>query len=134
MKYTIKIHYVTGDSFGSHETTNTVELEWENLDVAKENLQRIKEHYEYYSHINEMSLESHKRGYIEKKHKFIESVKEKDWFVEQKYYDSTNSLKLKTDNGKDFLLNAFWIGYFERLKGAEIIMVEPKISDMEFWL
>lgn len=41
--YRIKISYSTGNSFGSEDTWDYLELTWKNLDVAKENLQRIKE-------------------------------------------------------------------------------------------
>lgn len=46
--YRIKISYLTGDSFGTQDTYDYLELTWKNLDIAKENLQRIKEHYELY--------------------------------------------------------------------------------------
>jgi len=49
MKYQIKYTYDTGDSFRKHPNrVGYLEAVWSNLDVAKDNLRRIKEHYEYY--------------------------------------------------------------------------------------
>lgn len=45
MLYKIKIEYKTGNSFGSHDEEGEIEYKWENLEIAKENLKRIKEHY-----------------------------------------------------------------------------------------
>lgn len=53
MKYKIKYDYNTGDSF--HEDRDQIsylECIWTNLEIAKNNLRRIKEHYEYYCYCN----------------------------------------------------------------------------------
>lgn len=47
-KYKIKISYYTGDSFGNYDSEDYLELSWDNLAIAKDNLQAIREHYEYY--------------------------------------------------------------------------------------
>jgi hypothetical protein len=44
MSYQIKISYRTGNSFGSHDEERTLEHTWKNKDIARENLDRIKEH------------------------------------------------------------------------------------------
>lgn len=49
--YKIEITYITGNSFGSHETKDVLDLEWENLEIAKENLKAIKEHWTFYNKI-----------------------------------------------------------------------------------
>lgn len=47
MKYQIKYIYDTGDSFNHYrDEEGVLELINEDLNVAKENLKRIKEHYE----------------------------------------------------------------------------------------
>ena len=50
MTYVIEFDYQTGDSFHTYEEYNVLltDFEWENLEVAKENLQRVKEHYSWY--------------------------------------------------------------------------------------
>lgn len=62
-KYKIKISYCTGNSFGSEDTEDLVELDWDNLDIAKENLQYIKEHYKQYEECN-TSKQTKNRRYI----------------------------------------------------------------------
>lgn len=120
MSYQIKVKYQTGDSFGSQDTEDIIELDWNNLDVAKQNLQRIKEHYEQYRQLNGWRNEyGHKD-----RDSIIEKNKTKDWFVGE---DNTTwstpeyCIKLYTDDGKPFQISCFWCGYFEYLHGAEII-------------
>ena len=47
-KYYIEIFYETGDSFSSSDEICTLELQWDNLDIAKENIKRIQAHNEWY--------------------------------------------------------------------------------------
>jgi hypothetical protein len=117
--YKIKIYYQTGNSFGSEDTSDYIELTWKNLDIAKENLDYIKEHYEMYSDLNGYSYRK-KRSNDET----IELYKDKPWFVAE--YDFC--LKLKTDDGQFMQISAFWCGYFEALHEAEII---ADTSDMK---
>ena len=44
MKYKIKIYYSTGNSFGTYNTETYLELTFKDLEIAKANLIRIKEH------------------------------------------------------------------------------------------
>jgi|AntRauMFilla1563_2_1112583.scaffolds.fasta_scaffold00519_4 hypothetical protein len=44
-RYTIKIEYTTGNSFTSEDTSDVITLSWDNLEIAKENLLAIKEHW-----------------------------------------------------------------------------------------
>jgi hypothetical protein len=147
-KYRIKISYRTGNSFRSEDTEDTLEIGWNNLDIAKQNLQFIKEHYEMYKDLD---------AYTPKKSKeqWYELNQNKEWFVYEKvlYYkdnaiderhrfkynnedlkympDNTmaqNCIKLKLDNGNDFQMWCFWCGYFETLYSAEIEMDD---SDMK---
>lgn len=52
MIYRIKIEYCTGNSFGSNDEIRCIDLEWQDLNVAKQNLQRIDEHYKQYENIS----------------------------------------------------------------------------------
>jgi hypothetical protein len=141
-KYRIRISYSTGNSFGSHDATDYIELTWNSLDIAKENLQRIKEHYDMYRDVDNYRTPK-------KKADIFSYNKEKDWFVnipklfcistnnaiDEKYkakvgsgnweyrpdyHYATNCLYMKSDNGKKMQLSAFWCGYFEQLHEAEI--------------
>ncbi len=120
-KYRIEYNYDTGDTFRTEEDlTSELEFEWENLDIAKENLKRIKEHYEWYS-----SKESYRK----------KDMDPPSWWN----CDSGTSMKnmehylinLKMDNGKEVQIHAPWCGYFETLNSAKIIQ---EGSDMEFSL
>lgn len=51
-EYRIKLSYCTGNSLCSENETSYLDLTWQNIDVAKENLLRIKEHYEMYKNVN----------------------------------------------------------------------------------
>lgn len=118
--YKIKAYYTTGDSFGSEETDTILELGWENLDIAKANLQRIKEHYKFYRELNDYWSRSRRTSEVIK-----EEVSSKDW------YYSEFSVKLYADNGNEFIISAPWCGYFETLHRCEIIK-EIGTDDMSF--
>lgn len=113
--YKIKYTYETGNSFGRETTSDILEFEFNNLELAQENLQRIKEHYEQYRETD---------GYMRRNaNEIYEQNKNKDWFVETKnYYHSRSCLKLKLDNGKFVQFWAPWCGYFETLYSAEIVL------------
>lgn len=138
MKYKIKIYYTTGDSYKSYECEDLLELSWENLDIAKENLLAIKEHYDGARDYSDYSFE-----------KWVEINKDKFWFVDRKKlysisrnqaiderhkdrfvgdceyrideYMAKSCIKFKTDDGNLMQIGCFWIGYFESLNKAEIV-------------
>lgn len=141
--YKIKIDYSTGDSFGSEDLTRYLELTWQNIDIAKDNLLRIKEHYEMYS-----DLENYSKSTLTEQEWFAKN-KDKEWFVNKpklfcissgnaidehhkktvgdgnwEYrpddYYARYCLKLKADNGNSMQISAFWCGCFETLYKAEI--------------
>ncbi len=141
-KYEIIIHYATGNSFGSQDTEDALSCEWNKLDVAKENLVRIKEHHDLFQKLDKFLISK------EEKTSLIEESKNKPWFrLEEKPYRISGdyriemsetkkyegdwemrpdmmtaelSVILKTDEGKDFVQSCFWQGYFERLYSADI--------------
>lgn len=119
MKYKIKINYDTGDSFNSYQGEESeLELEWDNMDVAKQNLQRIKAHYQLCLNTDNLS---DRKKYKE----LVDAAKEEDWFTDETTFKYT--IKLKTDTGNDWQIHTFWCGYFERLNYAMII---PLDSDL----
>lgn len=148
--YSIKISYATGNSFGSSDEVDFLELTWKNLDIAKENLRAIKEHYDMYQLVDGYSTARSNRR------QNIENNKDKEWFVNKPKLFCTSQnraidenqkdkfpndweyriddhyavycLKLKADNGNLMQISAFWCGYFESLHEAEIIPIE---SDMK---
>lgn len=78
MKYRIKYNYDTEDSFRNDPDNSAfLEMTWENLEVAKQNLQRIKDHYSQYKELRHRSYFSSSKT----KEEVLEENKDKDWFV-----------------------------------------------------
>jgi hypothetical protein len=104
--YKIKIEYKTGNSFGSHDETDYLELEFKDLKVAEENIIRIKNHYEYY--------QKHSDMWHKPKGKLPKGVV---------WNERYGAILLETidDDGNIFTENPFWVGYFETLYGASIV-------------
>lgn len=123
-KYKIKVEYSTGNSYGSEDTESFIDLEWDNLDIAKENLQAIKEHWGFYREYG---------GHWFSNHKEKKDYSGKWWYPEIDGVIGADNIhhcmKLKADNGKTMQQWNFWCGYFEYLIGAEIVTDE---SDTKF--
>ena len=100
-KYYIHVSYQTGDSFKHYDTSTNIELQWDNLDIAKQNLQRIKEHYAWYD-------TNHGNGsyYIKDEDK----APKPDFVNNDKY---SFRLNLLLDDGSEMIYSASaWCGYF----------------------
>ena len=126
MKYKILIKYRTGDSFRNEDTSDFLDLEWDSLAIAKENLKAIQDHWEMYSKVNSYSFRTSK----ESKSSVLASYSNNWWYV--KNLDSffpENQMMLKADNGNLMQQSNFWCGYFEHLYSAEIIVNK---SDIKF--
>lgn len=120
MRYRIKIEYKTGNSFRTFNTEDYVECSWEKLEVAKENLARIKEHYKYYQSCHDY--------YLSREIKDIKKEAEKKpWYSSQ--YDFC--VKLKLDDGTETDYCSFWCGYFEKPYSAEIVQDPDSDSDLK---
>lgn len=148
--YKIKLYYETGNSFGTDQAEDYLELTWQNLDVAKENLVAIKEHYtmhqeieSYHKKLTDQQIfkNNSKKGWfvehiipvnkktgckIEEKAKKI--LGEGNWEYRIDEYFAKRCINLKTDSGDKMQISAFWTGYFETLHSAEI---EIDTSDMK---
>lgn len=153
-KYKIRINYKTGNSFGSHNESDLLEIDWDNFDIAKENLQAIKDHYTKVYREIETSYSARKDNQeICKQYQnewwFVKILKpyristddaisekqkskyQNDWENRFDDYMASNCIKLKTDRGNIMQMSCFWCGYFETLIGAKIEVDE---SDTEFEL
>lgn len=121
--YTIEITYKTGDSFGSHEETECIGLQWEDKALARKALHNIKEHYTLYQE-NESSWRRERT-----KEQILAEVIIKDWYVNASKceydlkYPSFHICSAQMDNGEWRNLPMFWIGYFEDLREAKVISV-----------
>jgi hypothetical protein len=151
LKYKISLRYETGNSLHSEEVTDSLDPVWENLDIAKDNLRRIKEHYEQYLTLNGCSynrknvndaLRSNmnkdwfvcvmKPFHIGRNHAISEEYKKTlmdgEWENRLDEFMAEHTIRLKLDNGNDFQMTPYWIGQFESLREAEII---PDNTDMK---
>lgn len=121
--YTIKIDYQTGNSFGIEDRSSNLEANW-NLEVAKENLQRIKEHYQIIKdRDNYVSIGSSKETSLMKK------IKTERWYT-GKYFEW--SIKLLENDSTEKEYRCFWTGYFERLYGGTIVETDEYDATMSF--
>tara|TARA_Y100000034_G_scaffold102055_1_gene126744 strand:+ start:3341 stop:3697 length:357 start_codon:yes stop_codon:yes gene_type:complete len=94
--YSIKVEYETGDSFHTEDTECILDATWSDPDIAKQNLVRIQEHYDW----------SERGG-------------EKPDFCKGK--DAKYYFPILLDDGTEKEICASWCGYFETLYGATII-------------
>lgn len=116
-KYAILIHYETGDSLGTEEREDFLDGRWENEDVIRENICRIKEHFDWYANKNYMS------GGYRSLNGFTETP-EPEWHKGE--YE--NTIILFTDDGTPYKQSAFWCGYFKTLYGAKAVKKEEEIG------
>lgn len=76
--YKIKYIYDSGDSFETQQDLEgTLELTWNNPQVAEKNLERIEEHYKMYQEIQDS------RWNKKTKQEILEEHQDKDWFVKK---------------------------------------------------
>lgn len=92
-KYKLKYNYDTGNSFNTdYGLEEYLELEHNNLDIAKENLKRIELHYIQYKELNNISWSS--KMTVED---ILEKNKNEPWFVKEDklcvYYMEGNKRK-----------------------------------------
>lgn len=153
-KYTIKYTYDTGDSFkNEYDLEDTIDISWDNLDIAKKNLERIEQHYKQYKELNSyrgrgnqvileenqgkdwfvfkpllVCYKGNKKSYNaideSQKQKAIEQGYSTDYITDES--TAKHQIILYTDEGKPFQFHAPWCGYFESLNSVEIIMAEDK--------
>jgi hypothetical protein len=102
--YQIKVEYETGDSFGRSDEQEILRHSWSNLDIAKENLQRIKEHYLWANN--------------------WQPERKAPSFLEDTTHYGRWDINLLNDERNEVRFGVSWVGYFETLYGASIIADE----------
>jgi hypothetical protein len=115
-RYTIQIHYLTGNSFGSYDAIDCLGITWENLERAKAGLARIAEYYR-----------AENKGMFDRTGP--ETIKTLPGYCED--YPEV-SMTFELDDGTEQRHNTFWRGYFERLTRAEVIVVDGEDEGMVF--
>lgn len=120
--FKIKYEYETGDSFSNEDAEGVLEISWKDKSKAQDAIRRIREHYQYYRAINGYHSYSEASEIL----KAIEEARKADWFAATLHDERGEyTLKVKTDEDKDYQFRAPWCGYFETLYGAEIIEDDP---------
>jgi len=123
MGYKIRVRYTTGDSFNPPTATEQVlDLEWNDLAKAGDNLNRIEEHAR--SGILDIAF------LAKPKYKaLIEKLKTERWYAGARY----SYIVLEDDHGDSHEIYCNWTGYFETLIGAEIFKYEEKLPSFEYF-
>lgn len=125
-RFTIKISYQTGNSFGSEDAVEDIGLTWENINQAEKALVCIKEHYQAY-------LEENKPSYYKPEFFSEESIKDKPWYNGGDFSGSWQyQIMVEKDDGTKQNISPFWCGYFETLYEAEIISVPDSAHKISF--
>lgn len=119
MTYIIKVDYTTGNSFGTEEVIGEEvdPFEWESLEVAKINLKRIKEHYEWKTLYNKWENRAYGAPKKKPEPPSWRKVKTTDWSSTREISDLMNFV---LDNGEEVQFWPPWCGYFETLNSAQI--------------
>ena len=128
MSYQIVVTYDTGDSFHQeHDVEETVNMEWNDLDKAKQALKDIESHYHCY-------MICHKEWNADKKDKDQARAKAmkapwcsdvcKDNSSHRDYWNY--SILLENDDGERKDCHICWTGYFESMVGADIVSTPDK--------
>lgn len=108
--YKIKVKYSTGDSNGTRREEALLEYDWNDAKIAQENVDRIIQHYEWYS-----SVHNH----------ICRKTFEKPSFVDEKY---DQSFALKMDDGQEQFYGAFWASWADSLESAQVVINFPEKS------
>lgn len=137
-KYKILYDYTTGSTFGSEDLYgNTLDLEFDNLDVAKANLKRIREHWDMYtkwSYGYDVSYENNRNN-------LILWNKDKDWFVNDPklwaWENENPAKKWRIDESKkqEAIDKGYEVGYFPDESFAQncIILYTDEGKPYQFW-
>lgn len=117
MMWTINVKYQTGDSFGSSESEDTIPVVWENLALAKEALQAIRNHN---TAANEIDNARNREAKIASMMKYNAEY----WFLPSENLTGQHwdyNLAVLNDDRIPTIIHAFWRGYFERIICAKIV-------------
>ncbi len=105
MPYKIKLTFETGSSLENHIETETLDVSWNNRENVEENISRIQQLEKYYSDYERCCGEA--------------KMELPNFIIKNKF--TGYSINLVLDNGFEWQIHPFWIGYFERLKSIEVV-------------
>ena len=114
--WTILVKYTTGDSFGSEKTEDTLGIVWRDLDKAKEGLRVLKAHYKACNDIRAARYQNHEN-------KIRTKLMDEYWFGKSEVgYSHEYNINMLTDTNDLMGVYAFWMGYFETIHSAHIVV------------
>lgn len=129
--WTIEVHYTTGDSFGSEKTSDTLGIVWRDLDKAKEGLRVLKAHHEACAAIRNARYKNHEN-------EIKIQLSDEYWFGKGNSFTHEYNINMLTDTGDLMGVYAFWMGYFETIHSAHIVVYvedenDPGADDMNVY-
>lgn len=115
--WTINVKYTTGDSFGSERTEETIGMVWRDLEAAKEGLRVIKKHKKACDEIRDARYQSNEEFLRAK-------LRDEYWFSSGKGFENNHeyNLFMLDDDSQPQRVYAFWMGYFEQIHSAHIVV------------
>lgn len=120
MKYSIEVHYTTGDTENCYDVLNTIDIQWSSKEEAVAALQCLKEHWVFYMKQDNCYTKEHET--------IVENAKQKEWFdpISPAY-----SFLVKVGD-VTVPLRTPWNGYFETLHNARVVAVDnPEQIDFD---
>ena len=121
--YTILIDYQTGNSFNTFTETQTIGYSFDTIEKARLVLRYIKEQYRMYCEMKEWRPFSKRKGSSLEKD-VINKYKDHPWFNSEY---PTHSIKYL-----DRFIDSFWLGYFEILNSAKIVLDDINDDEDQF--
>ena len=122
--YTIEVNYGTGNSFGSEDVTENVNLVWASKDLARKALKCLSEHYKVYSSSGYSRLSREQQ----QKQLSQYSWYKPDLLSYQSVWEFSCFVEL--DDGSFRTLNvSSWCGYFETLYSAKVVLYSGEDED-----
>jgi len=124
--FTIRLYYVTGDSFHTEETSSLLGAAWNDLEKAKKALAYIREHREFVENKGSIYTKTSQKKFMRAAHKF-------PWCAPQakEPFDVEYQLQVELDDGSMQVIHAFWMGHFEHLQRAEVVIEEDNTTKFE---
>lgn len=129
--WTILVKYTTGDSFGSERTEDTLGIVWRDLEKAKEGLRVLEAHYKACAEIRAARYQNHENLIRTR-------LQDEYWFGKGNSFTHEYNINMLTDTNDLMGVYAFWMGYFETIHSAHIVVYvededEPDQDDMNVY-
>lgn len=113
--YTIRIDYLTGDSFGSYDTSEEIGYSFYTKEEAEDFLKVIEHHLQLCRILDKCKTPEQRKA-------VCETYSYYPWFFDNSTFGPDYQIKYHNkETGQDDLIRTFWIGYFEHLYSATVV-------------